>query len=104
MLVEQIKRQEQSYVNIIMLMKKQKQNMKKYFDNYVDDKTIVINVSVDVDSLLLMKQSKLHKALYIDSSIEDYEEDLKKQKPIVLGSLSKLKFPYQQTIYEPVYQ
>jgi len=59
-----------------------KQNMKKYFDNYVDDKTIVINVSVDVDSLLLMKQSKLHKALYIDSSIEDYEEDLKKQKPI----------------------
>lgn len=59
-----------------------KENMNKIFDNFVDKNTIVINVSVDVDSLLLMKNSKLKKALYIDSSIEDYEEDLKKDKPI----------------------
>jgi len=59
-----------------------KENMEKLFNLFVDDKTIVINVSVDVDSLLLMKYSKLKKALYIDSSIEDYEEDLKKDKPI----------------------
>lgn len=59
-----------------------KENMIDLFDKYVDEKTIVINVSVDVDSLLLMKNSKLRKALYIDSSIEDYEEDLKKDKPI----------------------
>jgi homospermidine synthase len=59
-----------------------KENMEKLFDKFVDADTIVINVSVDVDSLLLMKYSKLKKALYIDSSIEDYEEDLKKDKPI----------------------
>ena len=59
-----------------------KQNMKNIFNKFVDDKTIVINVSVDVDSLLLMKESKIRKALYIDSSIEDYEEDIKKDKPI----------------------
>lgn len=59
-----------------------KENMNKIFDKFVDENTIVINVSVDVDSLLLMKNSKLKKALYIDSSIEDYEEDLKKDKPI----------------------
>lgn len=59
-----------------------KENMKKIFDEIVDEKTFVINVSVDVDSLLLMKESKNKKALYIDSSIEDYEEDVKKDKPI----------------------
>jgi homospermidine synthase len=59
-----------------------KENMDNIFNKFVDDKTFVINVSVDVDSLLLMKNSKLRKALYIDSSIEDYEEDLKKDKPI----------------------
>lgn len=59
-----------------------KENMNKIFDKFVNENTIVINVSVDVDSLLLMKNSKLKKALYIDSSIEDYEEDLKKDKPI----------------------
>lgn len=59
-----------------------KENMEKIFDRFVNENTIVINVSVDVDSLLLMKYSKLKKALYIDSSIEDYEEELKKDKPI----------------------
>jgi homospermidine synthase len=59
-----------------------KENMEKICDKFVDENTIVINVSVDVDSLLLMKYSKLKKALYIDSSIEDYEEELKKDKPI----------------------
>lgn len=59
-----------------------KENMNKIFDKFVNENTIVINVSVDVDSLLLMKNSKLKKALYIDSSIEDYEEDLKKDKQI----------------------
>jgi homospermidine synthase len=59
-----------------------KENMEKIFDKFVNENTLVINVSVDVDSLLLMKYSKLKKALYIDSSIEDYEEDLKKDKPI----------------------
>ena len=59
-----------------------KENMGKIFDKFVDENTLVINVSVDVDSLLLMKNSKIKKALYIDSSIEDYEEDLKKDKPI----------------------
>lgn len=56
--------------------------MNQFFNQYVDDKTFIINVSVDVDSLLLMKKAKEHKALYIDSSIEDYEEDMKKDKPI----------------------
>lgn len=59
-----------------------KDNMNKIFKTYIDDKTFIINVSVDVDSLLLMKKAKEHKALYIDSSIEDYEEDVKKAKPI----------------------
>lgn len=59
-----------------------KENMNKYFNEYVDENTFVINVSVDVDSLLLMKQTKKRKAMYIDSSIEDYEEDMKKEKPI----------------------
>jgi len=57
-------------------------NMTDIFNKFVDEQTIVINVSVDVDSLLLMKNCKLKKALYIDSSIEDYEEDIKKEKPI----------------------
>jgi homospermidine synthase len=59
-----------------------KENMNKIFDKFVNENTLVINVSVDVDSLLLMKNCKLKKALYIDSSIEDYEEDMKKDKPI----------------------
>ena len=59
-----------------------KENMEEIFNKFVDENTLVINVSVDVDSLLLMKNAKLKKALYIDSSIEDYEEDLKKDKPI----------------------
>ena len=54
-----------------------KENMEEIFNKFVDENTLVINVSVDVDSLLLMKNAKLKKALYIDSSIEDYEEDLK---------------------------
>lgn len=59
-----------------------KENMNKFFDEYIDENTFVINVSVDVDSLLLMKKCKERKAMYIDSSIEDYEEEAKKQKPI----------------------
>ncbi|MBS1737345.1 MAG: saccharopine dehydrogenase NADP-binding domain-containing protein [Bacteroidetes bacterium] len=59
-----------------------KENMNQFFKKYVDDETFIINVSVDVDSLLLMKKAKEYKALYIDSSIEDYEEDMKKEKPI----------------------
>ena len=59
-----------------------KENMDEFFDKYIDDKTFMINVSVDVDSLLLMKKCKLKNAMYIDSSIEDYEDDLKKNKPI----------------------
>lgn len=59
-----------------------KENMEHIFNKFVNENTLVINVSVDVDSLLLMKYSKLKKALYIDSSIEDYEEEAKKDKPI----------------------
>ncbi|MBS1738890.1 MAG: saccharopine dehydrogenase NADP-binding domain-containing protein [Bacteroidetes bacterium] len=59
-----------------------KENINLFFKENIDDKTFIINVSVDVDSLLLMKKAKEYKAMYIDSSIEDYEEDLKKDKPI----------------------
>jgi homospermidine synthase len=86
-----------------------KQNMEKIYDKFVDENTLVINVSVDVDSLLLMKYSKLKKALYIDSSIEDYEEDMKKDKPIEQKTLyyrgiqadkqlNKIRSPKSKTI------
>lgn len=100
----------QKYKNIEHLKSSiTKENMSKIFDKYVDDKTFVINVSVDVDSLLLMKNSKIKKALYIDSSIEDYEEELKKEKPIEHKTLyyrgieadkklKKIKSPKSKTI------
>ena len=56
--------------------------------------------------------SKLKKALYIDSSIEDYEEDLKKDKPIEHKTLyyrgleadkklKKIRSPKSKTILRP---
>jgi len=37
-----------------------------------DDKTMILNLSVDVDSIMLMKYAKDNKCLYIDTSLENY--------------------------------
>jgi homospermidine synthase len=41
---------------------------------YLDEHTLMINVSVDVDSIMLIKLCEARGALYLDSSLENYEE------------------------------
>lgn len=56
------------------------ENQEKLLNNYLDNKTIMIDVSVNVDSIMLMKQCKKFNALFINTSIEDYQT--KKKLPI----------------------
>jgi len=40
----------------------------------IDEHTFIINVSVNVDSIMLLRLAKEHKSWYIDTSLEQYED------------------------------
>ena len=44
----------------------------------VDDKTLIIDLSVNVDTIMLLKFCKERGCYYINTSIENYEDDEKK--------------------------
>jgi homospermidine synthase len=65
-------------------------NMNKIIESLISESCFVINLSVNVDSIQMMKICKANNVLYIDTSIEEY------QKPHKPGDPEKLTLYYQE--------
>ena len=64
-----------NYPNLVHIKKSvTKKNMKKLVGDLLDENTILIDTSVNVDSISLMKICKNKKSLFINTSIEEYCE------------------------------
>ena len=57
-----------------------RENVKEILLPLLSEKTILINLSVDVDSLMIMELTNKKKSLYLDTSLENYE-DLAQTRP-----------------------
>jgi homospermidine synthase len=57
-----------------------RENCDEIFDPIMTSKTTLINLSVDVDSIMLLKKAKQYKALYIDTSLENYDDSERPHK------------------------
>ena len=65
-------------------------NMNKILEPLISESCFVVNLSVNVDSIQIMKICKRHDVLYIDTSIEEYQKPHKPKDP------EKLTLYYQE--------
>ena len=76
------------------------ENCGELLDPVLNDKATLINLSVDVDSIMLLNKAKQHKALYIDTSLENYEEDGHNEVGNTYAKIKENTLYYRQLLAE----
>jgi len=65
--------------------------------NICDENTFIVNLSVNVDSIMVLKQARRHKSNYVDTSLEMYENHI--QPKIAIEDITEYKQFEKNNLY-----